>query len=163
MRKSNWIIAAVFVLASILFLWMWHALQFDLVDNPLDLVVTIVWWVVIAGVCVAIHLAERKRRERVRTVFLASGLMYNSEAGMVRLEPGTPVVEALRNLLSQLEYDFDLAEPPSNSRVHFQRIVRSAKFNDDGDTWEGEVVEVAYPDTPRSFRSKNELATLVEG
>lgn len=34
MRKSNWIIAAVLLLASVAFLWIWHALQFDLVDNP---------------------------------------------------------------------------------------------------------------------------------
>ena len=38
MRKSNWIIAAVLLLASVAFLWIWHALQFDLVDNPLDIV-----------------------------------------------------------------------------------------------------------------------------
>lgn len=43
MRKSNWIIAAVLLLASVAFLWIWHALQFDLVDNPLDIVVTVVW------------------------------------------------------------------------------------------------------------------------
>ena len=42
MRKSNWIIAAVLLLASVAFLWIWHALQFDLVDNPLDIVVTVV-------------------------------------------------------------------------------------------------------------------------
>ena len=34
MRKSNWIIAAVLLLASVAFIWIWHALQFDLVDNP---------------------------------------------------------------------------------------------------------------------------------
>ena len=54
MRKSNWIIAAVLLLASVAFLWIWHALQFDLVDNPLDIVVTVVWWVVIVAACVAI-------------------------------------------------------------------------------------------------------------
>lgn len=62
MRKSNWIIAAVLLLASVAFLWIWHALQFDLVDNPLDIVVTVVWWVVIAAACVAIHWAERSVR-----------------------------------------------------------------------------------------------------
>ena len=55
MRKSNWIIAAVLLLASVAFLWIWHALQFDLVDNPLDIVVTVVWWVVIVAACVAIQ------------------------------------------------------------------------------------------------------------
>ena len=62
MRKSNWIIAAVLLLASVAFLWIWHALQFDLVDNPLDIVVTVVWWVVIAAACVAIHGPKRSVR-----------------------------------------------------------------------------------------------------
>ena len=63
MRKSNWIIAAVLLLASVAFLWIWHALQFDLVDNPLDIVVTVVWWAVIVAACVAIHWAEKKRQD----------------------------------------------------------------------------------------------------
>ena len=72
MRKSNGIIIAIFVAASVVFLWLWHALQFDLVDNPLDLVVAVVWWVVIAGVCIAIHLTEKRRQERIRTMFPVS-------------------------------------------------------------------------------------------
>lgn len=91
MRKSNWIIAAVLLLASVAFLWIWHALQFDLVDNPLDIVVTVVWWVVIAAACVAIHWAEKKRQERIRTIFVAPGLLYNSEMGVVRLSPDDEV------------------------------------------------------------------------
>lgn len=44
MRKSNYLILGILVVASIFFLWMWYALNFNLVDNPLDLVLTIVWW-----------------------------------------------------------------------------------------------------------------------
>lgn len=117
MRKSNWIIAAVLLLASVAFLWIWHALQFDLVDNPLDIVVTVVWWVVIAAACVAIHWAEKKRQERIRTIFVAPGLLYNSEMGVVRLSPDDEVVDALQAILSNLTYGFELAELPANSRV----------------------------------------------
>lgn len=163
MRKSNWIIAAILVLASVLFLWVWHALQFDLVDNPLDIIVTVVWWLVIAGACVAIHLAEKKRQERIRTIFVAPGLIYNSETGMVRLGPDTPLVDALAQVLESLTYGFDMAELPSNSRVRFQRIVRSSKFDEAGNTWEGEVVEVARPDRPIPFRDRTELAAIVAG
>lgn len=121
MRKSNWIIAAVLLLASVAFLWIWHALQFDLVDNPLDIVVTVVWWVVIVAACVAIHWAEKKRQERIRTIFVAPGLLYNSEMGVVRLSPDDEVVDALQAILSNLTYGFELAELPANSRVRFQR------------------------------------------
>ena len=99
MRKSNWMIAAVLLLASVAFLWIWHALQFDLVDNPLDIVVTVVWWVVIVAACVAIHWAEKKRQERIRTIFVAPGLLYNSEMGVVRLSPDDEVVDALQAIL----------------------------------------------------------------
>lgn len=149
MRKSNWIIAAVLLLASVAFLWIWHALQFDLVDNPLDIVVTVVWWVVIVAACVAIHWAEKKRQERIRTIFVAPGLLYNSEMGVVRLSPDDEVVDALQAILSNLTYGFELAELPANSRVRFQRIVHSSKFGDAGATWEGDVVEVSRPRSPQ--------------
>ena len=161
MQKSNWIIIAILVAASVLFLWMWQALQFNVVDNPVDLVITLAWWLVIAGACVAIHLAEKKRRERIRTMFLAPGLVYNCETGVIRLEPGTSVVGTLQTLLGALNYSFDLAELPSNSRVRFQRIVRTSKFGDNGAIWEGELVEVAHPDRPQAFESRRELAILM--
>ena len=123
--------------------------------------ITLAWWLVIAGACVAIHLAEKKRRERIRTMFLAPGLVYNCETGVIRLEPGTSVVDTLQTLLGALNYSFDLAELPSNSRVRFQRIVRTSKFGDNGAIWEGELVEVAHPDRPQTFESRRELAILM--
>lgn len=161
MRKSNWVIAAILLVASLAFLWLWQALQFSLVDNPLDIVVTVVWWVVIVAACVAIHLAEKKRQERIRTVFLAPGLVYNCEAGVLRLDAGTSSVEAIREVLVNLTYSFDLAELPANSRVRFQQIVRTARFADGGRTWEGEVVEVRRPDVPHPFHSQKELISLL--
>ena len=163
MRKSNWIIAAVLLLASIVFLWVWHALQVDLVDNPLDIVVTVIWWAVIAAACFAIHWAEKKRQERIRTIFVAPGLLYNSEMGVIRLDPDAELVDALQSVLSNLTYGFDMADLPSNSRVRFQRIVHSSKFADAGSMREGDVVEVSHPDRPRAFRDRDELVALVGG
>ena len=57
MRKSNWIILAVLASASAFFLWLWYYLNFSLVDNPVDLAFTIVWWAAIIAGCVGIHLA----------------------------------------------------------------------------------------------------------
>ena len=161
MQKSNWIIIAILVAAFVLFLWMWQALQFNVVDNPVDLVITLAWWLGIARACVAIHLAEKQRRERIRTKFRAPGLVDNCETGVIRLEPGTSVVDTLQTLLGALNYSFDLAELPSNSRVRFQRIVRTSKFGDNGAIWEGELVEVAHPDRPQTFESRRELAILM--
>lgn len=161
MRKSNWVIAAILFVASLVFLWLWNALQFNLVDNPLDIVVVVLWWLIIIAACVAIHLAEKKRQERIRTVFLAPGLVYNCETGVVRLDPGSSSVQAMRKLLAQLSYSFDLAELPANSRVRFQYIVRTARFEEGGRRWEGEVVEVRRPDAPKPFHGERELAALL--
>lgn len=161
MRKSNWIIIAILVAASLVFLWLWHTLQFDLVDNPIDLVITAVWWLVIVLACVAIHLTEKKRQERIRTIFVAPGLIYNSETGVIRLDPNAVLVDELARVLESLNYNFELAELPANSRVRFQRIVRTEKFADNGDVWEGEVVEVAYPDQPMSFEDRQGLMALL--
>ena len=161
-RKSNWIIVILLATASVVFLWLWWALQFNLVDNPLDVMVTVVWWVVIAVVCVAIHLAEKKRQERIRTVFLAPGLMYNCETGVTRMGGDAAVSDELERLLSNLTYGFDMAELPANSRVRFQRIVRTSKFSDGGSVWEGEVVEVTRPDRPMPFHNRRELVSIVD-
>ena len=162
MRKSNWIIVAILAAASAFFLWLWYYLNFNLVDNPVDLLFTIVWWAVIIAACAGIHLAEKKRRERVRTAFLAPGMIYNSEAGVVRLEPDESMADALQRMLANLDYGFEMAAVPEKSRVRFLQIVRTSKFENDGVTWEGEVVRVARPDDPRPFSDKEELRALIE-
>ncbi|WP_251198326.1 hypothetical protein [Anaerotardibacter muris] len=160
MKKSNWIIVAILVVASIVFLAMWYALGFNLVDDPLDLVVTIVWWVVIIAVCVLIKWSENKRRRFIRTSFLGSGVIYNPEAGIVRVE-SEAYVPALQRVLRNLEYSFDEKNVSNDQRIRFTYIVRTDKFADNGNTWVGEVVKVSNPDDVRRFNSKVELEHLV--
>lgn len=161
MKKSNWLIVGILVVASIVFLAMWYALGFNLVDDPLDLVISIAWWVIIVAVCLAINWSEQKRRRSLRTSFLAPGLIYNPEAGIVRIneEAYTP---ALERVLDNLDYDFDQKEVSNDQRIRFTHIVRSDKFADKGNTWRGEVVKVATPDDVRYFQSKAELARLID-
>lgn len=79
MRKSNWIIIAILVLASVLFLGAWYYLGFYRVDAPYDLIIAAIWWVLIIVVCICIHWAEKRRQERVRTMYLAPGVLFNPE------------------------------------------------------------------------------------
>jgi lipopolysaccharide export LptBFGC system permease protein LptF len=60
MRKSNWLVATLAVVASAALLWAWFALGFNHVDDPLDLIVAILWWVVVAAVVGAILWAARR-------------------------------------------------------------------------------------------------------
>ena len=46
MKKSNVIVFVLLALASAFFLWLWYFLGLNRVDEPLDLVLSIVWWLV---------------------------------------------------------------------------------------------------------------------
>lgn len=164
MKTSNWIITAVLTVAAGFFLWLWYYLGFNFVDDPLDLVIAIVWWAVVLVAVFGIYFAEKKRKQRVRTTYLASGRFYNTEAGLVSLstmEEGTTVADALQTTLSGLKYSFSREELPEEEDVKFERIVRTEKFDkDDAEKWEGEVVNVQTKEaTP--FKGKEELAQLL--
>lgn len=163
MRKSNWIIIAILVVASIIFLAMWFGLGFNLVDSPTDLVITIVWWLIIIAVCLLINWSEEKRRRSIRTSFLGNDVVYNPEAGVVKVETENAYVPTLQKMLSGLSYDFSKDEDGKNDgqRLKFTYIVRSKKFANGGDTWTGEVVKVSNPDDIRTFNSKRELAPIL--
>lgn len=177
MKKSNWIIFGVLVVASVFFLWLWYYLQFNLLDNPLDLVLTIIWWAVVALGCFAIHKAELKRQERIRTSYIANTAVFNSEAGLVDLN-GAAAVDALQDVLENLKYNFVLKDFPSKDQAKFDYVVRTSKFevakNNSEDaaegqeaqkevkTWEGEVARVAAPnEDPKQFSSREELAAIL--
>lgn len=159
MRKSNYLILGILVVASIFFLWMWYALNFNLVDNPLDLVLTIVWWAVVGLVILGITMAEKKRKEQIRTTFVARGFVFNPEMGTISLEGSSPVA-TIQNVITKLEYGFDLQDMPE---AKYDCVVRTTKFEDDGDTWEGEVALANNPHKdPMPFNSRSELNSLVE-
>lgn len=182
MKKSNWIILGVLVVASIFFLWLWYYLQFNLVDDPFDLVLTIVWWALVIVACVAIHKAEKRRQERVRTTYVAADSLFNSEAGVVALTGATPA-DAIAQTLAGLKYNFNLEDMPEDTTFNY--VVRSKEFEvekqsgqgageaaDGADgagtaqptikKWEGEVVDVANPDAdPKQFSNEDELKAIL--
>lgn len=163
MKKSNVIITVVLAAVSIFLLALWYMLGFNEIDSPLDLVISVVWWaVIVAGIAVAAK-TESTRRQRIRTVYVADGAFYNSEAGNRILAPGVSATEAIAGTLASLQYGFDKADAPtkpgSNQPVDYRYVVRSTKFDQnasdgsgqqsgaqDGGTWQGEVVTVATGD-----------------
>lgn len=183
MKKSNVIITVILAAVSIFLLALWYMLGFNQIDSPLDLVISIVWWaIIIVGIVVALK-TESTRRQKIRTVYLADGAFYNSEAGNRILAPGVSATEAIAGALASLQYGFDKADAPTqpgtNQPVEYRYVVRSAKFDQgsaDGSgqqagaagagagsqdgTWQGEVVTVATGDV-RPFNSKRELAAII--
>ena len=49
MKKSNVIVFAIAAVLSIFLLWLWYFLGFNQIDSPLDLIISIIWWVVIVA------------------------------------------------------------------------------------------------------------------
>ena len=173
MKKSNVILTVVLAAVSAFLLWMWHWLGFNEVDAPLDMVVSVVWWALIAGGVALVYRSEQKRRRQVRTVYLADGRYYNSESGLRTVQAPLSPVDSIAVVLGALEYDFSKMDAPDQSkpdqRVDWRYVIHTDKFkpartddngNREAETWEGDVVTVATGDT-RTFSSRDELAALI--
>ena len=154
MRKSNWIVAAIAAVACGVLLWAWFALGFNHMDDPLDLVV--------AAVVGGIVWAEGKRREKMRLAFIGEGVVYNPEAGLVMPDAGESELAALERTLAGMAFPDEVAALDERVRPAFRWVVRSRKFDRNGEVWEGEVVPAHDPDAePRAFASREDLAALL--
>ena len=162
MKKTNWIILALALVVSLFLLWLWYFLRFNLVDNPLDLVLSIIWWCLIAVAIVVFTRLEKKRQERVRTAYVAPLGIFNAESGLSELEAGASKTALIEEILQGLKYNFHHEKLPEEREARFVYIVHSKKYKDDGDEWEGDVVVVSRPDDdPREFKSREELAAIL--
>ncbi len=174
MRKNNWIVYTIAIVISAFLLWLWYHLEFNNVDAPLDFVLSVAWWALVAFACWRIHRIEKRRRERIRTCYLRDGLLYNSEAGTRRIAADAgSAVATMQGVLSGLEYGFDIQDRPEDERgtkLPFDFVVRSERFEiadagDDTDSrvdWQGEVAVAAHPhDDPIPFGSVDELRGIL--
>lgn len=162
MRKNNWIVAAIAAVACGVLLWAWFALGFNHVDDPLDLVVAVVWWLAVAAVVGGIVWAEGKRREKMRLAFIGEGIVYNPEAELVMPDAGESELAALERTLAGMAFPDEVAALDERVRPAFRWVVRSRKFDRNGEVWEGEVVPAHDPEAePRAFSSREDLAALL--
>lgn len=172
MKKSNVILTVLIAALSAFLLWLWFNLGFNTVDAPLDLILSVVWWAIVAVGIAFVAKAEKTRQESVRTVYLGEGRLYNSETGVRMLSAGASVTDSLAAILAGLTYDFDREAAPDpddkENPANWTHVVRTSKYeparNDDGErkdeTWEGEVVVV---ETGRAipFTSRAALAQII--
>ncbi len=147
MKKNNIIVLAISAVAAAFLLWLWFYLGFNHIDNPLDLVVAIVWWVVIAALVVLISYMERKRQRQIRTIYVSPTALYNSEKGIVALKEASSV-EAMEGILQQLEYNFDKQDLPSKKTFDYRFVVQTNEYKEnDSDSTEGESSEPKWTGT----------------
>ena len=188
MKKSNVIIFALLVACSAFLLWLWYFLGFNRVDDPLDLVVSIVWWAAVIAAVIAVVKTEQVRRRRVRTVYVGEAAAFNSEQGLLTLAPERSVQDALAGILENLKYDFTREDFPEKDEFQPKFFVRTKEFEakkQDAEpveapvdvaappaseraadqpaeqkTWKGEVVIVATKEE-KPFDTPEELASIL--
>ncbi len=159
MKKSNWIIAVVLVLVSALLLWLWFYLGLNRIDKPVDLMLSILWWVVVVALILLIVRSERIRKERIRTMYVAEGILFNSEAGLLNFAGSDQLVAVMNRVLRDLDYDFTTQELPEREEFKPGLLVKTEKYGNDN--WTGEAVVIESQEQ-QPFESKEELASLLD-
>ena len=147
MKKSNYIFLGISAVAAAFLLILWYWLGFNRIDNPLDLVLAILWWIGIVAIAFVITKLEDKRRKQIRTIYVSPTALYNSEKGVVGLK-GEPSVDAMEQLLQKLEYNFNKEDLPEQSKFDYRFVVQTDKYEegdeekDEEPTWKGTVTKI---------------------
>ncbi len=131
MKKSNYILFSLFALASAFLLFLWYRLGFNKVDNPLDLTISVVWWVVIAAFIFFVVRFEKKRRQQIRTVYVSPTALFNCESGLVPCASPERRTDMIENILANLKYGFDAEDLPEEGDFDFQYVVRTEDFKEE--------------------------------
>ena len=147
MKKSNFIVLGISVIAAALLLALWYYLGFNHIDSPLDLVLAIVWWIGVAVIAVVIANLERQRQRQIRTIYVSPTALYNSESGVVGLK-GATAVEGMQSILQNLKYGFDKKAMPEQTKFDSRFVVQTDEFKpadeekQEEGTWKGTVVRI---------------------
>lgn len=129
MKKNNVIIFALLALVSIFLLWLWYYLGFNRVDDPFDLVLSIIWWIVIVVAIVVIVRMEKTRRRRIRTVYVGSARTFNSEKGLMEFDGSLPASMVIASIIENLKYDFTRKDFPEEEDFTVDYFVRTSEFD----------------------------------
>ncbi|MDO5334673.1 MAG: hypothetical protein Q4F23_01150 [Coriobacteriia bacterium] len=161
MKTNNYVLLAISALAAAFLLFLWYYLGFNSIDSPLDLVLAILWWVGIVVIAVVIMRLEHNRRRQIRTIYVSPTALYNSERGVVGIA-GVAPVDAMRDLLTQLKYNFDKEELPSRDTFDYRFVVQTDEFKE-GDqesgqepTWKGTVTKIDRKNGNREVEFEDE-------
>ena len=168
MKKSNVIVLAVAALVAAFLLFLWYYLSFNRIDNPFDLVLTICWWIGIGLIVSGIMYVEHKRQRQIRTIYVSPTALYNSEKGIVALHD-TTMMEAMRNILEKLEYDFSREDLPDKKTFDYRFVVQTDEYKEGNEekgeepTWKGTVTKIDRENgnVETSFEDEEELMNVL--
>ena len=98
MKKSNIVVLGVFAVLSLFLLWLWWYLGFHKVDAPGDVLITVLWWGIIAAVAYGIYRMEARRRQHMRTVYVSPTALFNVESGLIECSSNAQRVELVEEI-----------------------------------------------------------------
>ncbi|WP_322290450.1 hypothetical protein [Paratractidigestivibacter sp.] len=128
MKKNNYVVMALAVVAGIFLLFLWYYLGFNKVDNPLDLVISILWWIADALIIAGIIRAENKRQEQIRTIYVSPAALFNSERGVVAVPDAADRMNVMESILQALEYDFSNEDMPEKEDFEYKYVVQTETY-----------------------------------
>ncbi|MBQ9059479.1 MAG: hypothetical protein IJ125_09870 [Atopobiaceae bacterium] len=164
MKRSNYIVYAIAVLASLLLLFLWFHFEFNKIDGPLDILVNALWWGIIAASIFLIVRSEKQRREQVRTIYVSPTAVFNSERGLVPCDASNRV-QVMKDILSELTYSLSTKDLPSEGDFSCNYVVRTEDFSKDAgeSSWRGSVVRVDNQkgNSIRDFDGVTELSSAL--
>lgn len=168
MKKSNVIVFVIFAIISVFLLWLWYTLGLNKVDAPLDLILSIIWWVVIVVAGIVIYRVEKVRKQRIRTLYVSDDLIFNSELGSKSYDNPVDLMTVAEEILNDIKYNFNKETIPNKDAFPVKFFIRTNKYKKD-DTWEGEVVNAEtgrateFEDKDGLFKLINEMAMYNRG
>lgn len=165
MKKVNWIILALVVIVSVFLLWLWYYLGFNRVDSPLDLALSLIWWVILIAGILIIWRLEKSRKERIRTLYIGEKQLFNSEKGIRDFTDPEHLMHMMGLTLEELKYNFNREDLPDASELPIQYYVHTSKYaadtsDKDKNDWKGEVC-LTGEDEVTPFETREELYQII--
>lgn len=162
MKKSNIVVLGVFAVISLFLLWLWWYLGFHKVDAPGDVMITVVWWAVIAAVIYGITRMEARRRQHMRTVYVSPNALFNCESGLIECSSNAKRVELAEEIVKSMRYGMDFQDMPDPDDFACTYIIRTDSYKD-ADDWRGTLVKVDRGGTnvEKAFSSRTSLSAAL--
>ena len=148
MKKNNYIVMVIAAIIGVLLLVLWYYLGFNKIDNPLDLTLSILWWIADALIVAGIIHFENARQEQIRTIYVSPAALFNSERGVVAVPDAADRVSAMENILQNLEYDFSNEDMPEADEFEYLYVVQTEKYKPAEEVEEAQDAQEAPASTP---------------
>lgn len=164
MRTSNAIVFGVLIALSVALLALYFYLGFNRIGGIGDILLSVLWWAIIAGLIFAITRVEASRRRQMRTVYVSPTAIYNPEHGVIACSNPAERVDRIYQMLSDMRYGFAKQELPSNHAFDCRYVVRTDEFRQgSAPVWNGSVVRVdrATGNREKAFNTRQTLASML--